>query len=215
MKVTVKGINLLPKEYIQAQQAKRIRIIVGALVLLEACLFIGVIAIPPKNKISNLEKEVEYVIQETKADKFKDVNKTIEELEIAKKGVQEWVDKYGNIKKENIISVRMLDSLTSRVPVGVTLLRIEILPSEEEFTKATIDITLSGYTEAIHSYMNVVESIYGRGNVELTSKVDEKTGVVESELIVTIPLDTVRKDSEVVETDENTESNQSSEGEDN
>ncbi len=187
-KTKIKGINLLPREYIQAEQAKRMQMIVGAVVLLETCLFVGLIAIPPKVELRGLQSTLEQKKAETQDERFLDVNKTIEELEVAKQEVNDWVVKYGGIKTENFVGAKVLDSLTSRIPKGVILDKISINPAVEGVLEDKI--TISCTTSDSITYMNyitILESMYGRGTVSYNSSFDEGTYLYTTEIRVVMP----------------------------
>lgn len=194
-KTKIKGINLLPREYIQAEQAKRMQMIVGAVVLLETCLFVGVVAIPPKLELNRLQTTLEQKTAETQDERFVDVNKTIEELELAKQEVNDWVEKYGGIKAENFVGAKVLDGLTSRIPMGVVLNTVSIVPAQDGGTEDTISIGCTS-TDSVTTmnYITILESMYGRGTVSYSSSLDEETKLYTAEINVTIP-----KEIEVVE----------------
>ena len=187
-KTKSKGINLLPREYIQAEQNKRMQVMVGVVVLLETCLFIGTVVVPPKIQLSKLEVTLEQKKAETQDERFVDVNKTIEELEIAKQEVNDWVAKYGGIKTENFIGAKVLDSLTSRTPAGLVIDGISIVPSTEVGGQDNISINCTALDSPIYmNYITIIEAMYGRGSVSYTSTFDEQTGLCTADIKVTIP----------------------------
>ena len=189
MRAKVKGINLLPKEYIQAEKVKMIQMIVGGVVILEVFAFIGGVALPPKIEAKQVQAELDEVSLKLNDSRFADVNKTIQELETAKVEVEEWVTKYGDIKKENFISSRVLDSLTARLPFGMAIDKIEIKPEGEASSGKEIVIEGSANSiEAIINYVTVIESVYGTGTVSYEGFANEELGVYKYKLDVKIPV---------------------------
>ncbi len=187
-KAKVRGINLLPRKYIQAEETKRKHIIVGTIVILETCLFIGTVVLPPKIELGMIRSSLEQKKIETQSERFIEVNKIIEELAYAKQEVKEWIDRYGGIKTENFVGAKVLDSLTSRVPNGVVLDRISISPGSKQGAEDTININCTARDSIlVMNYATILESVYGRGTVTYTLDLDEEIKLYKSDIKVIIP----------------------------
>ena len=205
MKARVKGINLLPKEYIQAEEVKFIQMIVGAVLLLEVLVFIGVVAIPPKIEMKQVQEQLNEVSSKLNDSRFADVNKTIQELETAKVEVEQWVTKYGDLKSENFVSARVLDSLTARLPIGAAIEKITIKPESAEGSNEQKEITIEGTInelDAIINYVTVVESTYGTGNVYYEGRYDKERMVYVYKIDVKIPVEVEATTEEATTTEE-------------
>lgn len=191
MRAKVKGINLLPKEYIQAEKVRMIQMIVGGVLILEVFAFIGGVALPPKIEAKQVQAELDEVSLKLNDSRFADVNKTIQELETAKVEVEEWVTKYGDLKKENFVGSHVLDSLTSRLPLGVAIEKIEIKPESGEGSNTEKQIAIEGTAyriESIINYVTIIESVYGTGTVYYEGSYNKELGVYKYKLEVKIPI---------------------------
>lgn len=187
MKAKVKGINLLPKEYIQAEKVRMIQMLVGGILMLEVFAFIGGVAIPPKLEAKRVQVRLDDVSLKLNDPRFADVNKTIQALEGAKVEVEEWVAKYGNLKQENFISTRVLDSLTARLPIGMAIDKISISPGES--SNAGKAITIAGSADQIEniiSYVTLLEGVFGTGTVYYEGTYSEELDVYKFNLDVEI-----------------------------
>ncbi len=202
MRARVKGINLLPREYIQAEQVKFVQIIISVVLVLEVFAFIGGIAIPPKLEEKKVQQQLEEISNKLNDSRFADVNKTIQELEVAKADVEQWVNKYGDLKQENFVSGRVLDSLTSRLPIGIVIDKMEIKPGEKNTGKETEvgegnsekGIKIEGSSEELESIINyatILESAYGVGNIYYEGEYDKELGVYKYVIEVKNPVVTI------------------------
>lgn len=188
MKAKVKGINLLPKEYIQAEKVKMIQMLVGGVLILEVFAFIGGVVIPPKVEAKRVEIRLDDIALKLNDKRYEDVNKTIQALETAKAEVAEWVTKYGDLKQENFISARVLDSLTARLPMGMAIENIAITLGEGTNTEKNIAIQgTADKLENVFSYATLLESVYGVGTVYYQGSVDKDLGTCTYTLNVKIP----------------------------
>lgn len=191
MRARVKGINLLPKEYIQAEKVRLIQMIVGGVIILEVVAFIGGVAIPPKIEAKQVQAQLDDVSLKLNDSRFADVNKTIQELDAAKAEVEQWVTKYGDLKKENFIGAQVLDSLTARLPIGLAIDKITIVPEGSEGANSGKSIKLEGSAnliESIINYVTTIESIYGTGTVYYEGAYDLALDVYKYKIEVKIPV---------------------------
>lgn len=189
MRTQVKGINLLPKEYIQAEQIKFIQLIVAGVMALEILAFVGIAIISPKIEAQKVIERLDEVSAELTDSRFNDVNKKIQQLEDAKVAIKEWIDKYGNIKEENLISARLLDSIIARIPINTTVNQITVEPADKTVNAAGKDvITLKGNTmdaEQVVNYVTIIESVFGSGTTTYKATYDEELKGFEYEINIT------------------------------
>ena len=191
MRARVKGINLLPKEYIQAEQIRVIQMIISLALVLEVLAFIVGIAMPPKAEVEQVQQQLDKISSKLNDSRFADVNKTIQELEAAKVEVEQWVAKYGDLKSENFIGARVLDSLTARLPIGMAIERINIKPADAEGSNGSKEIIIEGTSnklEAILNYVTILESIYGVGTVYYDGSYDKEILAYKYKLDIKIPV---------------------------
>ena len=190
MRVNTKGINLLPKEYIRAEQIKYFKIIGAGLLTLEILAFIGLVAIPPKLEAKRLQQKLDEVAMEITDPRFTNVNQTIQQLEEAKAEVDDWLLKYGHLSKENFVSVKVLDSLTARVPIGVTLngitLTPEALDAGDDGQRAIAIKGTATQLLSVINYVGVIESIYGADAATYEANYNEGLDVYDYTITVNI-----------------------------
>lgn len=166
MKAGIKKINLLPKEYINAQKVRRIQLAVIGAVILEVVVFVGGIVLPPKMEAQEVMAELDEVSAQLTDERFADVNQKIKELEDMKVEVEAWNDKYEEIKEENFVSKRIIDSLLTRVPVGLSVNTLQISKESDDGGK---QILLTGTAEEAVSVMNyttIIEGVFGFGTAK-------------------------------------------------
>lgn len=183
MKQTVKGINLLPKQYIQEQKIKRWKYIGGCALAVECLIFIAIAVIPPKVKIQKQQVTLDALQVQLDDPKYEGVNKAIADLEKARNDLAVWTKKYGTLKSPSFISARILDSMTARVPSGTVINNIKISPLDGT-TGGVVSVegTALDYGAAF-SYVTVLENAYGSENVSFTVNRQEVQGEEKISLI--------------------------------
>jgi len=201
MKARTNTINLLPKEYIHAEKIRLGLIIIGGILALEVVLFVAFVAIPPKTEIQETISRLDEVSMELTDSRFADVNQMIKELEDAKVEMDQWVQQYSDLKKENFVSKRVLDSLLSRVPIDLALDKLSILAEGQEGAALEKTISIEGTSQDLISVLNyatLIESVYGTDTTSYEAKYNEERGIYEYKINVSIPV-------EQLETEENQE----------
>lgn len=191
MKVRTNKINLLPKEYIQAEKMRLRLMIIGGVLALEVAIFITFVAMPPKVEIQETLNRLDEVALEINDSRFTDVNQIIQQLEDAKVEMDQWAQKYSNLKQENFVSKRVLDSLLTRVPMNVTLDKLLIIPEDIEISQLEKTIFIEGTSQDIVSvlnYVTVIEGVYGSGTTNYEAEYNEERGVYEYTINVVIPV---------------------------
>ncbi|WP_141722854.1 hypothetical protein [Cellulosilyticum sp. I15G10I2] len=190
MKTKTRGINLLPKEYIQAQKVKRYIAIAAAFILLECLVFIAAVVMPPLS-LKKYEQKVLLELELMKGDaKFSEVNDILKQLETAKTEFNIWTQQYTTMKQKDFIHTELLDSLTARLPVGMTIDSLEIISSEQK-------MSIAGKTDRIEDLLNyvvILESIYKQSQIEFDISEGQKDeqGFLKSQrpytLTITLPI---------------------------
>lgn len=192
MKVGTNKINLLPKEYIQAEQIRLVFIVIGCILALEVVIFVMIVALPPKAEIQETINKLDEVSLKLNDDRFIHINQVIQQLEDTKVTMNEWIDRYSDLKQENFISKRVLDSLLSRVPIDVILDKLSILPENQEASQLERTIFIEGRSQnvvSILNYITVIESVYGVGTTSYEATYNEGRGVYEYKINVSIPIE--------------------------
>lgn len=190
MKVREKKINLLPKEYIQAEKVKKGLMIAGGILVLEVISFIFLVAMPPKAQRLITDQQLDALSKELDNDRFGEMNLMLQQLETAEADVQEWRVRYDTLKSENVVSTRVLDSLISRVPFNLTINKLTISPEENNTTASAGLIKIEGSSVeniAVLNYTTVIEQVFGRGTIQYEVTYDEALKVYQYTIDVTIP----------------------------
>jgi len=76
----VKGINLLPKEYIVEQKINFYEKIIGGVLALELACFVTFVALPPKQEVMRTAQLLEERKAQLNSSKYAEVNKALEDL---------------------------------------------------------------------------------------------------------------------------------------
>ena len=165
MVTKVKGINLLPNEYIIAEKVSFYKKVIGVLVAVEAACFVFFVALPPKREVRETASILQEKQQALKDPKYNGVNKTLNDLEVAKVEMTKWMNQYSQIKTVDYIKQSLLDDLVERLPEGVAIEEMKITaPVLDEATgMAEETILLKGHSqffEQAMNYLSVLETIY-------------------------------------------------------
>ncbi len=162
MKTKVRGINLLPKEYIRAQKVKKYILIAAMLILLECLVFIVTVVMPP----ISLKKHEENVLLELEIMKndvrFSEVNQILKQLEGHRTELKVWSDQYHTFKQNDFIHTALLDSLIARLPAGMSINQLELISGEQK-------ISIAGKTNTIEDLLNyvvILESLFRQAQIE-------------------------------------------------
>lgn len=170
MKTKVKGINLLPNEYIVAEKINFYKKVVAIVLAVEVACFIAFIVIPPKQEVQRTAETLAAKQKELTSERYAGVNKTLNELEQAKNEMQTWVTEYSKIKIDNYIDGQLLDELVARVPNGVSIDIMDInAPVPNEDGSCTKIITLNGTSDTFEgaiNYESILETLYPTSTIE-------------------------------------------------
>jgi len=179
MKPKVKEINLLPKEYVQAQKIKTYVLMGIVALFLECILFVVIVVLPPRAELKAQQNSLIKLEEQVNDPKFSEVNKTIEDLNITKEAVQKWIDKYKALKKPNFVSGELFDELVARLPQGVTIDNVEVKAIAQAEGEAQVErpsIVIKGRTQTTNQLLNyiaIMETIYKSAAV--TFNIEEGT----------------------------------------
>ncbi len=190
MKTRVKGINLLPREYIIAEKIKLGQMIISAALALEVVCFVAFFAIPPKQEIEATRQELEAKQREVVSDKYAGVNKTLNDLEVAKADMTKWNNEYHTIKQESYINGQLLDELVGRVPRGVNISMLSIDNPTPDSTGAvtrtlSIDAQSNTFMQSLN-FVSVLETLFPAESIIHETNPNEETG--KYDLQITIKL---------------------------
>ena len=194
MRGRINKINLLPKEYIQAEKLRIGLMMIGCVLVLEVVLFVIFVAIPPKTEIQETLNRLDMVSMEITDSRFADVNQTIQQLEEAKVEMDEWIQKYSDLKKENFVSRRVLDSLLSRVPIDLAIDKLSILPEGQEGAQLEKTIAIEGTSQdvvPVLNYATIIESVYGADTTSYEAEYNKERGLYEYIINVSIPVQSI------------------------
>ena len=176
MKIRSDIINLLPKEYKQAQEVKRQLLIMGGMLVLEVILFMSCIVIPLKIKIKETNMQLESLSLELNDGRFTDINEVIRQLEEAEVEKEEWTQIYEKLRREKFVSSRVLDSLLGRIPLQLTINQLMIVSGEEE-TEQEKSISIEGTSKdmtTILNYVTILEGVYGGEAIQYEMEYSEE-----------------------------------------
>jgi Tfp pilus assembly protein PilN len=171
MKPKVRGINLLPKEYVQAQNIKKYILIATALILVESMIFIGAVVLPPLFHKAYEEKVLLELELMKGNPRFSEVNEVLKQLEVASAELTNWTEQYQSLEQKDFIHTELLDSLTARLPVGITIDQLDVTSNEK-------NINLKGKSNTVEEVLNyvvVLESIFKQADIEFDVSEGEKT----------------------------------------
>lgn len=188
MNAKVKGINLLPKEYIIAEKIRFYQRIASVVLAAEVACFIAFVAIPPKQKVVATQQELQEKRNELASSRYAGVNKTLDDLEKAKQEMTTWISEYSTLKQKSYISGQFLDELVARVPEGVNITSLKVdSPDGAEDGSSVKNIEIIGrslsYEQGL-SYVSVLETLFTSENI--THEITYNKGKNCYELTITI-----------------------------
>lgn len=167
MSNSIKGINLLPNEYVMARKINFIEKVVGSLCVLELVCFVGFVALPPKQELKRTALELEQKKAQANSEKYAEVNKALGELDQTKEDIKSWTKAYQDIKVKGFIGDELLDELVSRIPVGVYITQLKITDDAEQAGTKVIEIDgKCEATEIANSYFAYLETIFKGSEIE-------------------------------------------------
>ena len=178
MSNSVKGINLLPKEYIIEQKINFYEKIIGGILALELACFVVFVALPPKQEVVRTAQELEEKRAQLNSSKYAEVNKALEELADTKNSIDAWNEAYGKIKVAGYIDETLLDEITGRVPSGVYIETLSIEDTQEE-GDGSKTISIEGScekTEVAQGYFAILETIFPASEMKTNAKDGEQNG---------------------------------------
>lgn len=205
MKVGVKKINLVPKEYLQAQKVRNIQLAVIAVLVLEVGGFVGKVVLPPKLEAQEVMARLDEVSAELTDSRFADVNQKIKALEDVKIELEEWNDKYKEIKEENFVSKRIIDSLLTRVPVGLSVSTLTISKDSEKEGKQIILTGTAQEAISIMNYNTIIEGVFGFGTTHEEFELDKEKGYYTYTITIITPEEVVAEETTDTTSDTTTE----------
>lgn len=163
MKATINEINLLPKEYIQAQKNKIYLLFVAAAVILECLFFTITVVLPPIAAVKNQESLLMELKIKLEDPKYAVVNQIMETLRLAEEDIQKWENKCAWLKKDRFITNQLLDEVIGQLPEGVTIDQLEIKAQNPQDIEEGASIMIKGKTQVstdVLNYTAALESIY-------------------------------------------------------
>lgn len=187
MKSRVKGINLLPNEYIQEQKIRNYQILTVWVLLFEVILFVCIVAIPPKFEVITVQEDLDQVTLELTDPKFQGVNQAIKDLETVTVDLENWKNKYKTLKKPNFISARTLDTLTARLPRGVAINTMTLGTAEAEGNSIKIVGSAKSFEQA-YNYITTLEMNYTSYYMVHNVEKDDTTGEYKYEVTISVPV---------------------------
>ncbi|PHV72341.1 hypothetical protein CS063_02365 [Sporanaerobium hydrogeniformans] len=192
-----KEINLIPKEYIQAQQIKRLKRLVLGLLIIETIVFMGTAVVSPyldKKYEQAVLNELEYMKTDPK---YVVVNKKIAELNEAKQDLEFWSQKYNQLKEKSFVSTELLDGISARLPLGMKISSLSLLDTQS--------VKIEGESESeepFSSYLVLLESTYGEASIVYSLSEEEERYRYHIELQFPVPLSDEANAAEATETNE-------------
>lgn len=198
--VKVRGINLLPQQYIQEQNVRHHQLIGLSILCLETLIFVGAIAIPPQFTIMKQNErlnELNYVISDTK---FNEVNEAMSTLSNLEKEVELWREKHKSLKQGEFVNRQTLDKITSRVPSDMSINSLTF-NEDNEGRKIVIEGKADDGSSVL-SYIAIIEALYGTNNVTFDTGFDFSQESVGYAISISIPQEETVEIEEVAGTEE-------------
>lgn len=175
MKTKEKSINLLPKEYITAEMIRFYQKIGAAVLVVEVACFALFVALPTKQEVQRTQEILIAKQAEANSEKYAGVNRTLNELEQAKKEMDEWQQAYAQLKYKDEIGTKMMDELVGRVPEVVTIQNLEVKRGES----GNKEIQIKGVCQTVTQCLNFVsrlETIYPTHEISHEVKSNKQLG---------------------------------------
>ena len=192
-KEKIKGINLLPNEYIVEQKVSFYQKIALVVAAVEVVCFVAFVAVPPKRELTRTQNELQQKKEQLKSDKYAGVNKTLNDLETAKADIKNWMNAYDEIKIRDFINSEMLDELTMQVPEGMTITKMSIEDVQQLKNGCkTEKLEIEGHAEyfdQIIGYMGILETLFPSEAIGYETSYDEK--IQKQTCKITVELSTV------------------------
>lgn len=212
MKSKADKINLIPKSYKEAQKIKVKIWIMSVGLILEIILFITCIIYPIQAQKQIINKELDTVSLKLEDNRFKSVNQVIRQLEEAKIERDEWTQRYKALKQENFVSRRVLDSLLTRVPIGLTVNKLCILPIDPELLTLGETILVEGVAQdmlTILNYATLLEETYGIGTTDYKATYEERNNRYTYEINIHISKEDLETNTYTEEIEESNDGGES------
>ena len=140
-------INLLPKEYVQAQKKAKSKRVAMIILIIEVICFIYKAVIGPKLEFRATEIKLERLTTCLNADRYIEINNQIRELEDERIEVQQWDEKYNRLSRKSLVSKQTLDCLLARVPTGLWINVLSISNAQNEVGEEEPQISIEGIAE--------------------------------------------------------------------
>ncbi len=164
MKARAKGINLLPNEYIIAEKIRFYQMIASIVLLVEVVGFVNFIVLPPKREVKETQHLLLQKQEELSSSRYAGVNKTLNDLEVAKTDMKKWLNKYSSLKQEGYINGKLFDEFVTRLPEGVNITSFNIdvpAPAADGSSEKTIVIECqSNELQESINYVTILEALY-------------------------------------------------------
>lgn len=191
MRIKIQGINLLPKEYIVAEQVRFYQKI-GALVLaLWTVCFIAFIVLPPKQEVVRTRDLLLQKQQEVNSSRYAGVNKTLSDLEQAKSDMQALINNYNSLKQDNAVSGETLDTLISRVPNGITIMTMSVTAAPGNGAKQ-MSIQYNADTYRIgQNYATILELIFPSAQKSIQYSYNQSLDIYNYTISINVPEEVV------------------------
>lgn len=204
MKIRSDTINLLPKEYKQAEEMRRHILIIGGILILEVALFIIWIVIPLRIEIQETNSQLEAISLELNDERFININQVMGQLEQARMERDEWMQRCETLQQEKFVSSRLLDSVLSRIPLHVTINKLIILSEGQEASNLEKNIFIEGTSQemiSILNYVTILEGVYGTETVHYEMEDDEENERYTYQISIRIQMENLEIEEYTEETD--------------
>lgn len=180
-------INLLPKEYVQAQKKAKSKRVAMIILIIEVICFIYKAVIGPKLEFRATEIKLERLTTCLNADRYIEINNQIRELEDERIEVQQWDEKYNRLSRKSLVSKQTLDCLLARVPTGLWINVLSISNAQNEVGEEEPQISIEGIAEEeiqLINYMTILEQSFGIGNVQDEIVLDKEKNMYQYTLTI-------------------------------
>lgn len=169
-------INLLPESYRREQRINKWMIGMSVGIVLEVIIFIILVVWPSKLELRQSIETLDTVSKGWEDDSLIEVRQVLNNLEEARKEASKWKIRYQKVQRSQWIGKGLLESLTERIPLGVSINKM-IFPSGQIENEGEQSVKIEGnaeYMTSVLNYITVLEQLFGTEAVSFETQYNEE-----------------------------------------
>lgn len=168
-----KQINLLPEQYVHEQKYKKWRYIIATAGLVEGLIFVMGFLVNPRVELQKQQVRLTSLQNQLAQPQYKEIKGIMDDLSTRRADLKKWEKQYNALKGTDLISGRILDGLTARVPYGVMINTLTLAKIEGGY-EVEIEGNALNY-EGVCQYVTTLGEVYERKNIKFTINNEEET----------------------------------------